>query len=201
VWAPLRSPPWQEVDFWALDLETSGLDAQRDAILSVGMVPIRQGTIRWGERFYSLVKPPRRYPLNVDSLRVHHILPEEVEHAPALPRVMGEVRRRLREGPLIVHYGKLDLRFLRLAFLSLRWPWHRPTVIDTLHLLGRLGHRRRLIGAPEGPPPADLARARKTLDLPFYIQHHALHDALATAELFLLLCARLELRTLRQIRH
>ena len=40
---------------------------------------------------------------------------------------------------------------------------------------------------------------RALLGLPEYEYHHALHDALATAELFLALRARLRLERLRQL--
>jgi DNA polymerase III subunit epsilon len=42
----LARPAWDSVVLWALDLETSGLRPGADQILSVGMVPIRAGTIR-----------------------------------------------------------------------------------------------------------------------------------------------------------
>ncbi|HYQ80643.1 MAG TPA: 3'-5' exonuclease, partial [Anaeromyxobacteraceae bacterium] len=38
-----RSPAWDSVVYWALDLETGGLDPRTDPILAVGMVPLRQG--------------------------------------------------------------------------------------------------------------------------------------------------------------
>ena len=43
------SPPWDAVTYWALDLETGGLDPRHDPILSVGMVPVRSGGIRLEE--------------------------------------------------------------------------------------------------------------------------------------------------------
>ena len=60
---------WDEVVFWALDLEMSGLHTGADRILSIGMVPIRQGVIRYGERFYSLVRPPDVNGLSSEGLR------------------------------------------------------------------------------------------------------------------------------------
>ena len=53
------SQPWDTVTYWALDLETGGLDARADPILSVGMVPVRSGGIRLGEAYASLVQPGR----------------------------------------------------------------------------------------------------------------------------------------------
>jgi DNA polymerase-3 subunit epsilon len=43
-----RSPAWDSVTYWSIDLETGGLDARRDALLAVGMVPVRGGIIHQG---------------------------------------------------------------------------------------------------------------------------------------------------------
>jgi len=195
-----RSPLWQEVDFWALDLETSGLDPRADDILSVGMVPVRAGVIRWGESYYSLVRPRQGHRPSPEAMRIHHILPGELDEAPDLLQVLREIDGRLAQGPLIVHYAKLDVGFLRSACARLGVPWRRPTVVDTLRLLGRLTHMRRRLDPYAESMPADLARARAALGLPPHVRHHALYDALATAELFLALADRLGAKKLRQLR-
>ncbi len=195
-----RSPPWREVTFWALDLETSGTDPRRDAILSVGMVPIRQGIIEWGQRYYSLVRPPRDYPLSAEAMRVHHILPEEVAEAPALSVAMGEISKRLAEGPVLLHYAKMDLAFLQRGFPLTGRYFSLSAVVDTVRLLSRLSQRLHMIQPSAESLPIDLAGARAAMGLPPHLHHHALYDALATAELFLALRARLALKTLRQLR-
>lgn len=185
---------------WALDLETSSLDPGTGDILSVGMVPIREGKIRWGERYYSLVRPePGREP-SAEAMRVHHILPAEVKSAPDLGRVFDEVTRRLDEGVLLLHFARLDLSFLRDAASRLGENWRPPPVVDTVRLLARVGHRKRQLDPYADPPPTDLAGAREESGLPPHVRHHALFDALATAELFLALRSRLGAKTLRQLR-
>jgi DNA polymerase-3 subunit epsilon len=188
------------VDYWALDLETSGFDPRSDDILSVGMVPIRGGTIRWGERHYSLVRPRRGHRAAEEAMRVHHILPDEVRDAPRLCQVLEEIESRLGEAHLLVHYGKLDVGFLKIAYRRHFRIWRRTGIIDTVRLLGRLTHLRRQLDPYADSLPADLARARAELGLPRHIHHHALYDALATAELFLALTGRLGVRRLRQLR-
>lgn len=195
-----RSPAWRELTLWALDLETTGTDSSRDAILSVGMVPIRGGVIDWGEHFYSLVKPPVSSPPSPEAMKVHHILPEEVAGAPPLPRAMGEIARRLPEGPLLLHYAKMDLSFLRRAFAACGRRFAPCAVVDTVRLLSRLSQRLHMIQPHAESLPTDLAGARRAMGLPPHLHHHALYDALATAELFLALRARLALKTLRQLR-
>lgn len=195
-----RSPRWRELTLWALDLETTGTDAGRDAILSVGMVPIRAGVIEWGEHFYTLVKPPVFHPPSAEAMKIHHILPQEVASAPALPLALGEIAKRLSEGPLLLHYAKMDVAFLRRAFAACGRRFAPSATIDTVRLLSRLSQRLQMIQPHAEALPMDLAKARRAMGLPRHLHHHALYDALATAELFLALRARLALKTLRQLR-
>jgi DNA polymerase-3 subunit epsilon len=194
-----RSPSWREATLWALDLETTGLDPKSARILSVGMVPIREGTIRWGEHWYSLVRPETIDQATTDAIRVHEILPDELAEAPSVEEIVPAVEARLRGAVLLVHWRALDVAVLRreLARAGLEWP--RPRVVDTADLLARLDRRRRLLEPHAEPLPTQLGAARDALGLPPHVEHHALHDAQATAELFLALAARLNLRTLRQL--
>ncbi|MCB1037736.1 MAG: 3'-5' exonuclease [Acidobacteria bacterium] len=186
-----RASPLDAPELWALDLETTGLDPRSDEVLSIGMVPIRQRVIRWGERWYQLVRPARLRRLSEESIRIHYILPEDLEQAPPIEEVLSEMADRLEEGPLLVHHQALDVAVLKRVFREHGQAWPRPKVVDTQRLLGRLDHRLRQIHPSAEPIPADLSAARATLGLPPHEEHHALYDALATAELFLALRCRL----------
>jgi DNA polymerase-3 subunit epsilon len=190
---PSDPRPWRETVYWALDLETTGLQPGRDEVLSVGLVPVRDGTIRYGERFSRLVRPARLGELPQDGLGAHHILPGELEDAPPLAAVLEDVDRRVREGALLLHHAPLDLSFLTRAYAAAGRQWPGPRVVDTVLLLLRL-HRRRSRFEPHPTPPVTaLAEARAALGLPPHRAHDALADALATAELFLALVARLDI--------
>ena len=193
------SPAWETLTYWALDLETSGLRPASDQILSVGLVPVRGGVVRLAEQYYTLVRPAEPERLSLEGLRAHHILPSELGHAPALAQVLPEVDARLREGVLLLHYARLDLAFLRAAYRRSGRPWPRPKVVDTVELALKLGYRQQRFHPHPQPPPTALPEARERLGLPRYRNHHALSDALATAELFLALRARLGARTLREL--
>lgn len=191
------SPAWDELVFWALDLETTGLRPKVDRILSIGMVPIRAGVIRYGERYATLVCPPPGATLSTEGLRAHHILPGDTVRSPRMDEVLPEVDRRLREGVLLVHFKALDVGFLREAYRRTRRPWPRPRVVDTVELILRL-HERQQHWTPHPPAPqTGLSAAREALGLPAYPNHDALCDAVATAELFLVLRSRLGLCRLR----
>jgi DNA polymerase-3 subunit epsilon len=193
------APPWDEAVYWALDLETSGLDPARDAILSVGMVPVRRGVVPWGERFYTLVRPPDGKATATAATAVHRILPAELAAAPASEEVVAAVDRRLAGGVLLAHHARLDVAFLRRAYRRAGHRWPRPPVIDTRDLVRRLEFRLHRLDPWAAPLPRSLAGIRSHLGLPDYEPHHALADALATAELFLALRSRLGIERLGRL--
>jgi DNA polymerase-3 subunit epsilon len=191
-WLARGRRPWPEV-LWAVDLETTGLHARRDRILAVGMVPVRNRVIRYGERFATFVRPPAGAAPGAEGLRAHHLLPADLAGAPSIEAVLPEIDRRLREGGLLVHHAAIDVAFLRSAYRRGRMRWPAPRVVDTADLLWTL-HRRRHRFTPHPPAPRiALAAAREQLGLPPYPAHDALLDALAAAELFLVLQSRLRL--------
>ncbi len=195
------SPPWDEVVYWSLDLETGGLDAKRDPVIAVGMLPVRAGVIRLGESYESLVRPAEREAIRPDSMRAHQLVPSDVRDAPPLDGVVAEIDRRLREGALLVHNASVDVSFLKRVYrgLGLRWP--SPPIVDTVNLLLRAARRSRFLdpGAPAVDPEVNRGAARRALGLPAYDAHRALIDAVATAELFLVLRRRLDARRLRDL--
>lgn len=196
-------------ELWALDLETTGLDARRDRIIAVGMVPIVEGVIRRGGAYASLVRPslaaasadpaangaagggiaPRLTGEQLASIQAHHLRPSDVAQAPPLNDVLPEVLRRLADADgLVVHHAGLDVAVLRHACTSLGRRWPAPAVIDTIRLIDKLRRRWRVAGVKV---PYDLGGARAALGLPPHDAHDALADAVATAELYLALTARL----------
>jgi DNA polymerase III subunit epsilon len=195
------SPPWESVVYWALDLETGGLDAGKDPILAVGMVPIRSGRIRLGESYRTLVRPGTR-PIDPASVRAHQLVSGEVRDAPPIDDVLPEIARRLAGNALVVHQKGIDVAFLQEACRRTGMRWPGPKVIDTVDLLLRIAKQSRF-KTPELPlerPALMLPLARDVHGLPPYQAHDALTDAIATAELFLVLRHELRARTLRDLR-
>lgn len=194
----LHSPAWDSVVYWALDLETGGLDLKKDPILAVGMVPIRSGIVYLGDAYRTLVRPPKGGAIDPRSVRAHQLLWGEVEAAPPLAEVLPQVDERIREGVLLVHYRKIDVAFLRRDYRRLGRRWPSPRVVDTADLLRRESRYSRpdlasdLVGV-------NLAKARRNHGLPDYQAHDALTDAVATAELFLVLRKVLGARTVRDL--
>lgn len=173
---------------WSLDLETTSADPASAEVLAVGMVPVRDGIIAVGEAFSSLVRPTRLD--DTAGIVAHHLRPSDVAAAPPLAEILPDITGRLADtGIMLVHHAGLDVPVLRRACQQLDTAWPDPVVLDTADLLRRAAGRQRVYTS--GPTlPQDLSGARRALGLPVHDAHDALADAIATAELYLVLQAR-----------
>lgn len=187
----LGRAPRSDAPLIALDLETTGLDPKRDAILSAGWVPVRDGSIRWGERRYRLVNATEATSRGDAAVPIHGLLPDEIAGAGSVASLVDELADLLSDHGLLVHWGRLDVGILRRVFREHDTPWPRPRVVDTVDLLHRLDRRRSLTVPNARSTPTRLSAAREAMGLPPHHEHHALYDALATAELYLCLRSRL----------
>jgi DNA polymerase-3 subunit epsilon len=194
-------PPWDSHLYWALDLETGGLDPKCDPILSVGMVPIREGSIRVGEAWTSLVRPEPGNRIDPESMAAHHLVPADVATAPTLREVLTAVDVRLRGGVLVVHQASIDVTFLKRAYVANSFQWPKPAIVDTVDLLVKAATRARFVNpsAPDTDPELNLSHSRAAFGLPDYGRHDALTDAISTAELFLVLRKRLGAKRLGDV--
>jgi DNA polymerase III subunit epsilon len=180
-----RRRGWRDVAFTVVDVETTGLDPRRDQLVSFGAVAIDRGRIAAGRSVYGLVRPS--VPLPATSIRIHGIRPQDLADAPVGTAAMGPLVDALRGRELVAHAAWVERGFLgpRLRPLGIRLRRHP---IDTAELW-------RLLCIEQGgrdPGYLGLAELTERLHLPGHHPHHALGDALTTAQVFLALCTHLE---------
>src|SRR4029450_3393666 len=104
----------------ALDLETTGLEASRDAIIEVAAGRFQGERIL--DRFQMLVNPQRAIPLRIQQIT--GIRNADVAAAPTLAAVAPELRAFVGAdvAALVAHNAPFDVGFLRAAGLN----FHRP---------------------------------------------------------------------------
>ncbi|CUS47149.1 MAG: DNA polymerase III subunit epsilon [Idiomarinaceae bacterium HL-53] len=169
----------------AVDFETSGLDPSKHGILSVGAVPFSLARISCARAQHWLAKP--RKPLSDESVVIHGITHSQVERAPDLLDILDELLEALAGHVWVVHYRAIERNFFDVALRERIGEGIEFPVIDTMELEARF-HRQKKLNfwqrlKGERPVSIRLADARSRYGLPFYRPHHALSDALATAEL------------------
>jgi DNA polymerase III subunit epsilon len=174
----------------ALDLETTGYDPEVAEILAIGTVPVVDGAVRIGATSSTLVRPANRSA--ADGIVAHHLRPADVVAAPPLDEVLPGVLAAIEDADaLLVHHAGLDVRVLQRACSATGLRWPAPRVVDTVALIGRVRRQQRATGSGRRLPRS-LSDARAALDLPPHRAHDAAADAIATAELYLALRARLD---------
>jgi DNA polymerase-3 subunit epsilon len=181
---PTDGTSWREARWCALDLELTGLDPSRDAIIAVGAVPIEDGRVRLGQSVYTLVRTSRRS--EEAAILMHKLRVADLADAPPLTEAMDMVLETLAGRTPVFHTAVVERSFLRPLFSRRRLRF--PHAADT-EVLGRLWLRER-----GEPPPGwlSLARLAQLLGVPPEPAHHALGDALTTASSFVTLATHLD---------
>ena len=158
----------------AIDLETTGLDPARDAIIEVGVVTFRGNAIV--DEFEALVNPLRDIPPFVSQLT--GITDAMVADAPSLYSLRARLKSKLADHVIVGHNVEFDLGFLRESSLAIGSPR-----IDTVTLASIL--------VPEAGR-FNLGALADFLNFPLADggRHRALGDAIQTVELFLALRER-----------
>jgi DNA polymerase-3 subunit epsilon len=177
--------PWRTGEFVALDFELTGLDPARDAIVSFGAVPISGGRVQLADAIYRETKPSVRP--SAESVKVHGLRSKDLDDAPSLSVVSNEIWRALAGRFLLTWVADVEIGFLRTVFGGPWWWWRRRT-IDVLDV-ARVHDRAQKTVVPRGE--ASLSATAGRYGLPVEDAHHALNDALMTAELFLVLATKL----------
>lgn len=150
----------------ALDLETTGLDPQRDSILEVGAAKFRGDEVL--DKFSSLINPGRPIPSKITDLT--GISDAMVQNAPSLWSVLPRLASFVRELPVIGHNVAFDLGFLRRHQVLAA-----NESLDTFELAGILvPHEERY----------SLGKLTEALSAAEPQEHRALSDALLAHQLF-----------------
>ncbi|HRP26176.1 MAG TPA: 3'-5' exonuclease [Thauera sp.] len=184
--------PLKDVPMVALDVETTGLDPVRDEIVSIGVVPMDLACVRSSASRYWVVRP--RAELHPESVTIHAITHAQIAAAPDLGAIVDELLPALAGRVVVVHCREIERNFLAAALKVRIGEGIEFPVIDTMELEAWL-HRAPpsgsffeniwalLFGRKRERVSIRLADSRERYKLPRYRAHHALTDALATAEL------------------
>jgi len=187
---------WREAELVVVDVETTGLNHREDRVISYGAVPISGGRIVAGGAVYGLVNPGRR--LGPESVRIHGILEDDLADAPSGAEAFAPLAAAMRDREPVGHAAWVERAFLSRP-LRANGVRLRRHMLDT-GALYRL-HEIDLHGRDPGLP--SLETMATALGLPIHRPHHALGDALTTAQAFLALATHFEQRgrqTLRGLR-
>ena len=177
---PDRNKYISELEFLALDFETTGLDAKEEAILSIGYTVISQGKIQLKNNGHHFIMVNREIP--AESVTIHKITDDRAKQGEHLHDVLEKLLNVMAGKVLLVHYDKIERNFLNAACEEIYGDVPPILIVDTLAIAKKKLDR---LNRPYAAKGLRLFNLRKELGLPRYYAHSALEDAIATAELFL----------------
>ncbi|MGL5771000.1 MAG: exonuclease domain-containing protein [Plesiomonas shigelloides] len=207
-----NADPWS-LDMLVLDMETTGLDAQQDSVLSLGMVPIRAGMVQLGQSQHLYLDACAQ--VRADTAVINHILPQTLQQGMSASQAlmhlftvltgqnsacaMADAECGAREEvqphgamhtapahvgfPILVAHGAAIERQFLQQWVSTCFGLQAEL---PLLWLDTLALERSLVGNRHSARrDYRLSEVRRSYGLPAYLAHNALADAVATGELLL----------------
>lgn len=182
---PAPETPISDVEFVALDFETTGLDPDKNDIITIGLVPFNLKRVFLRRSRHWKVRPKKK--LDEGSVIIHGITHSELIDAPDLEDILDDFLPCLSGKIVVVHYRRIEREFLDKALRDRIGEGIEFPVLDTLQIeeVIQKRHTGTLWDKLKGKKPESvrLANSRRRYGLPDYTPHHALTDAIATAEL------------------
>ncbi|WP_226582756.1 exonuclease domain-containing protein [Halobacillus litoralis] len=166
--------PFDALQVVIFDLETTGFYPYKgDEIISIGAVKVAGTEIKEAETFYSLVK--NETPLSEEIVNLTGITEEMLADAPSLRDALKDFFAFIKADVLVAHHASHEKQFMNHAtWLALKQKFqHR--IVDTSFLTTINYPDDRLISLDE---------CCEQYGIQIDQRHHALHDAVATAKLW-----------------
>ena len=158
--------------FVAIDLETTGLDFDKDEIIEVALVLFENGTPVKTSDF--LVKPKQDLRSFIEALT--GITKEDLLSASDFADIAGQVRAFIGDYPIVAHNAQFDYKFLKSAFSKVGINFESELVYDSL-TISRI--------AFQDVPNHRLETLVNHLKIERTTAHRALPDAEACGNLFI----------------
>ena len=152
-----------DLDYIVIDLETTGIDAQKAKIIEVGAVKIKDG--KAAEEWQSFVNPHCVLPKEIKALT--GITDKMVKHAPDFTEILPRLRDFVNGYVLVAHNAAFEKSFLGYSLPEARW-------LDSIELSKIAWPKEKSYSL------AALTKAKGITDVQ---AHRALGDAQITAQL------------------
>ncbi len=188
--------PLEDARFVVVDIESTGLDADRDRILTLAAVAVEGLAIRPGRSLEEVVAHDE---VGAEAAAVHGLVRADLAGGVPEVEALGRLLVLLGSAVFVAHHAAFDTGILSAALRRHGGPSLLNDVLCTEVLLRRL---------TLGPVPREtterfsLDAAAERYELETEARHTAAGDTLLTAELLLRLlagCRSAGLRTIRQV--
>ncbi len=171
--------PYTGTELVVLDTETTGLNPQKDEILSIGAVIIRDNKILMNQSFECFVKPSAN--ISKESIKIHHIrecdLSEAIEVEDAIRQLLDFMGNR----PIVGYYIDFDHKMIsKYTKQIIGSTLPHPTIE-----LSSMYYKRYRKSSSYEFVDLHFDAMMNALELPFLGKHDALNDAIMSAMIYL----------------
>ncbi len=169
----------QDQTFVVFDVETTGLESNKDRIIELGAVKVRDGKII--DDFSRLVNPRRKISKKIENLT--GIKNRELKDAPFIEEILPDFLKFCEDSVLTAHNAEFDYAFLRQECMRSDCKIPRQPILDTLAL-------SRAVKSDLNSHSLDSLTG--IMDIQLENHHRAKADAEATAKILLSLLEEIE---------
>jgi DNA polymerase III subunit epsilon len=178
-----------ECTFTIFDLETTGFFPEvGDEIISIGAVKVREGKVQEKNTFYLVINPLQTVSRNTKKFT--GLRRKDFRNGVTLPVGLKHFLEFSKGTILVAHPASFDINFLQKRLHKWELPSFKPECIDSFSLANALLERNDCY----------LDALVERFEIQKRTRHHALNDAIMTAEVFeelLKLCYKQEVHTIR----
>ena len=171
--------PYYGSELVVLDTETTGLNPQKDEILSIGAVIVRDNKILMNQSFECFVKPSAS--ISKESIKIHHIrecdLADAIEVEDAIKQLLDFISNR----PIVGYYIDFDHKMIsKYTKKIIGSTLPQPTIE-----LSSMYYKRYRKSSSYEFVDLQFDTIMNALELPFLGKHDALNDAIMSAMIYL----------------
>jgi DNA polymerase-3 subunit epsilon len=160
----------------SIDLETTGLDVGRDAVLSIAAVPVEGHVVRLSQALSLKVRGATDF--RIEAMRHHRLRPSDIAGGVSLPDAVEALLDMIGNRPLLGYAVAFDLAVLDRIIGELhgfRLPNRVIELREVYTATCRLRHPER------GDPDLRYEAVMRAVGVPVLGRHTALGDAVTTA--------------------
>ena len=175
----------EKIRFVIFDTETTGLNINKDRILSIGSIAVYQKYIKVAERFECYLT---QHIYHNESAKIHGIL--QVGHYDKIEEQEGLIQflNYIENAVLVAHHAAFDVAMINGALKRLGLPKLKNKVLDTGHLFAKTGLNE------SDKSHFSLDNLSNRFNIAQHDRHTASGDAYSTALLFLKIISLLNLK-------
>lgn len=165
-------------EYVCFDCETTGLNTNKDDIISIGAVIIKNNTIIASKKFVKFIKPKTK--LQIEAIKVHHIRECDLDDACDINEVAKEFLDFIGNRTLVGYYLEFDIAMINKQIKSqfgIKLP-NKTIEVSAVY------YDYKMEAIPQGNIDLRFDTIMNDLQIPYLGKHDALNDAIMTSMMF-----------------